>query len=137
MAVAAEIDRGNPFEAPPAYAQEQAKLDERIRTIFGEMQPVMTNDIMRQVKASEAGLEIRLNNRINILDRSTDAAAQSGNKDSGKEGQSAPKQAAKTDIPTDAKFVACVNKGALYRDSNNIIFKVPETDPKSVANCAR
>lgn len=142
-AFAQEIERGNPFVAPPTWAEEQARLDERTRIIFRELEPEMKNDIMKRVNESQATLEIKLRKRIDLVAQSitaVQAAAQptaNGTASANGEGQVAGEEQKKTAIPEGSKFISCVNKEALYRDSNEILFKVPKDDPQSLDRCSK
>ena len=138
---AQEIERGNPFTAPPSWAEEQARLDERTRIIIREMEPEMKNDIMKRVNESQASLEIKLRKRIDLVAQSIATAAQAAAQPAAGAGGAAetPAEGAEpkaATIPEGAKFISCVNKEALYRDSNDILFKVPKDDPQSVSRCA-
>lgn len=140
QAGAQHIERGNPFEAPPAWSEEEKLLEERIRVIFRQMEPGMRNDVLKQVREADAALELKLRRRIDLLAQEAATAARSGAPEGGgakanNEGEAGSAQAVA--VPEGATFVACVNKGAIYRDSKNILVKVPETDPQSIALCAR
>jgi hypothetical protein len=134
MSAAQEIERGNPFVAPPTWAEEQARLDERTRIIFRELEPELKNDIMKRVNESQATLEIKLRKRIDLVAQNigtaTAPAANGQNKKTEEEVKA-------SSIPEGSTFISCVNKEALYRDSNDILFKVPKDDPQSAARCAK
>ncbi len=143
---AQEIERGNPFVAPPSWAEEQARQDERTRVIFRELEPELKNDIMRRVNEAQATLEIKLRKRIDLVAQSVSAAVnaaqqqQKAQAQASIQGQSdaspAGEEGKKTAIPEGAKLISCVNKEALYRDSNDVLFKVAKDDPESLARCS-
>lgn len=138
-AVAQEMDRGNPFVAPPSWAEEQARLDERTRIIFRELEPELKNDMMMRVNESQAALEIKLRKRIDLVAESiSNATATSSNGQSTDTQGNKPEEEIKaSSIPEGATFISCINKEALYRDSNDILFKVPKDDPQSVDRCGK
>lgn len=135
---AQEIDRGNPFVAPPTWAEEQARLDERTRVIFRELEPDLKNDIMKRVNESQATLEIKLRKRIDLVAQNigTAAAPVNGVQANG-QNKTTEEEVKASSIPEGSTFISCVNKEALYRDSNDILFKVPKDDPQSVARCSK
>nr|WP_250808044.1 hypothetical protein [Neorhizobium tomejilense] len=138
---AQEIERGNPFVAPPAWAEEQARLDERTRIIFRELEPELKNDIMKRVNESQATLEIKLRKRIDLVAATINSATASApaNQQGGTAGQNKQtgEDAKKSSVPEGSTFISCVNKEALYRDPLNILHKVPKDDPQSVARCGK
>ena len=135
-ASAQEIDRGNPFAAPPSWSEEQARMDERTRIIYRELEPELKNDIMKRVNESQAALEIKMRKRIDLVVQNIGPAAAAAEQTNaaGKDGAVDPNASA---VPADSTFISCVNKKALYRDKNNTLFRVPEEDPQSVARCGK
>jgi hypothetical protein len=136
---AQEIERGNPFVAPPSWAEEQARLDERTRIIFRELEPELKNDIMKRVNESQATLEIKLRKRIDLVAQSiTTAAAPADNgQNSNGQNKKAEEEVKASSVPEGSKFISCVNKEALYRDSNDILFRVPKNDKQSLDRCGK
>jgi hypothetical protein len=136
---AQEIERGNPFVAPPSWAEEQARLDERTRIIFRELEPELKNDIMKRVNESQATLEIKLRKRIDLVAQNigTAAAPAANGQNANGQNKKSEEEVKASSIPEGSTFISCVNKEALYRDSNDILFKVPKDDPQSVARCAK
>ena len=134
---AQEIDRGNPFVAPPSWAEEQARLDERTKLIFRELEPELKNDIMKRVNESQATLEIKLRKRIDLVAQSISTVQAASQPAAAGQQQKTEEEAKKSSIPEGSTFISCVNKEALYRDSNDILFKVPKDDPQSVDRCSK
>jgi hypothetical protein len=136
IVTAQEIERGNPFVAPPSWAEEQARLDERTRIIFRELEPEMKNDVLRRVNESQATLEIKLRKRIDLVAQ-TIADIQKSSQAPANNPQNGVAEAGKSIVPEGSKFVSCLSGEALYRDANNILFKVPKDDPKSRDLCSK
>jgi hypothetical protein len=124
---AQQIERGNPFVAPAAVAEEQARQDERTRIIFRELEPEVKNDIMRRVNESQASLEIKLRKRIDLVTQNLGASGQA----KGADGKPVD-EVKKSPVPEGATFVSCVNGLALYRDKNNVLR--PITEEKGAAD---
>lgn len=133
---AQEIERGNPFEAPSNYAEEQARLDERTRVIFRQMEPDLKNDIMKRVNESQAALEIKLRKRIDLITQNLGAAAATTAQAATADAKKAD-EAKKPAIPDGAIFISCINKKALYRDKNNTLFQVAEDEKQSDNRCLK
>jgi hypothetical protein len=139
-AAAQEIERGNPFVAPPTWAEEQARLDERTRIIYRELEPELKNDIMKRVNESQSSLEIKLRKRIDLVAATISTATAAANASKGNAGGQNPQagdDAKKSSVPEGSTYISCVNKEALYRDPNDILFKVPKDDPQSIARCSK
>ena len=142
---AQEIERGNPFEAPSTWAEAQARQDERTGIIFKELEPKIKEAIFKTMSETQASLEIKLTKRIKNVADALNAAnlarntleATAGNSDAaGEEFIPEIEEVLNFVIPQGSSFIACINQEALYRDNQNIIFKIPEADPQSIAMCS-
>lgn len=135
-------ERSNPFTAPPSAAEEEARMDERMRGIVLGMQPEMRDMIMKDVTAAQTSLEIKMRRHVDavvtaemakfktVLDEAsaTKAAAGDGKAADGEAGAAATASS----IPEGSKLVSCVDGKALYSDKDGNIF-TPE-DPRDQGN---
>lgn len=133
-------ERPNPFIPPSSAAEEQAKVDERLRGIVWELHPEMKNMIMKDVTAAQTSLEIKMRRHVDAVISSemgklkTDivVAAPSGAQGN-VEGVAG---SGPSDIPEGSNFVSCVNGKALYSDKNNNLFQVPENSGQANLLCS-
>jgi hypothetical protein len=131
-ATAGDIDRGNPFTAPPNWSEEQARMDERMRIVFRQLEPEVKEDIMKRVNESQAALEIKMRKRIDLVIQNIGTAPAGPGGTPGQPAQAADTK--KSAVTDGSSFISCVNGKALYRDKNNTLYRVPEEDPESVAH---
>lgn len=137
--------RENPFVPPPTEAEEQARMDERMRNIVWQLQPEIKSLIMQDVTAAQASLEIKMRRRIDTeIQKAMEGLKAAPSVEGSAEGilgglVAAGAGAAAGDTPTvpeGAKFISCVNGKALYRDKDNTLFQVAGNGVPGSDRCA-
>ena len=135
---ASSESRDNPFVPPPSEQELQARMDERMRNIILEVQPEIRANIMQDVHAAQATLEIRLRRRIDEAVRTAAppvpvAASQPSLIDGIVEAVTPESK-----VPEGATFISCVNGKALYRDDReHVLFQVEGDGAQGSDRCAR
>lgn len=128
--------RPNPFKAPPSEQERQLVQDERTRNMVREMQGEIVEKVSAKFERKIDTIEDTLKRRVDDAIKSA-SIPQAGTKQGtvgGAQGigTGTEKEAGKTVVPEGATFISCVNKKALYRDKDNVLFQ----DDSAANRCA-
>lgn len=138
VAHAQEVDiRPNPFKAPPSEQERQLVQDERTRNIVRNMQGEIVDKVSAKFERKIDQIEDTLKRRVDDAVRTAAipqpgaaAGAIGGAAGIGKGTETGG--AEKSAVPEGATFISCVNKKALYRDKDNVLFQ----DDSAANRCA-